>query len=219
MEQCIQGRLRLVGNEIVADVGCGTGLYSRNLSAHASAVVCVDQSEAMLRQLPASKKLIPVVASVEDLAAGSVSLPYGAFDAMLLKEVLHHVADQAAVMAGLAGLLRPGGRALVVMLPTTITYPLFDAALEYFSSHQPDPRDIARQMSEAGLDAELTFDSFALTFPTERYLQMVRNRYMSLLSHFDDVQLEAGIEEIRAAHPGAEVRFADRFAFILGVKR
>jgi hypothetical protein len=39
---------------------------------------------------------------------------------------------------------------------------------------------------------------------------------MSLLSAFDDEQLEAGVAEIRAAHPEEEVSFPDRFAFVLG---
>jgi hypothetical protein len=62
----------------------------------------------------------------------------------------------------------------------------------------------------------LTYESFPLTFPTERYLGMVRNRYMSLLSAFDDEQLEAGIAEIRAAHPEQEISFTEALAFALG---
>jgi len=58
--------------------------------------------------------------------------------------------------------------------------------------------------------------SFPLVFPAERYLQMVRSRYMSLLSYFDDAQLDAGVAEIRRAHPGGQIGFADTFAFVLG---
>jgi hypothetical protein len=107
---------------------------------------------------------------------------------------------------------------LVVMLPTTISYPLFAGALELFTRQQPDPADIAAQMRAAGLDAELTYEGFPLVFPAERYLQMVRDRYMSLLSHFSDAELAAGVDEIRRAHPGDEVSFEDRFAFVAGVK-
>ncbi len=71
-------------------------------------------------------------------------------------------------------------------------------------------------MRDAGLEAELTYESFPLVFPTERYLQMVRNRYMSLLSSFNDEQLEAGAAEIRAAHPEEEITFTDTLAFVLG---
>lgn len=219
MSECILRRLRITSGDLVADIGCGTGLYARGLAGQASAVVCVDQSAAMLAQLPADDRLIPIVASVEEVAAGRVVLPHASFDAMLLKEVLHHVGDRAPVITGLAGLLRPGGRMLVAMLPKTIDYPLFAAALDLYASHQPDPVGVAVQMRAAGLEAELTEESFPLAFPADRYLRMVRNRYMSLLAYFDDDQLEAGVEEIRRAHRGEEITFADRFAFILGVKR
>jgi hypothetical protein len=55
-----------------------------------------------------------------------------------------------------------------------------------------------------------------LSFPTERYLGMVRDRYMSLLSYFDDAQLEAGVAEIRRANLGERVEFTDMFTFVLG---
>ena len=145
-----------------------------------------------------------------------MGLPHDMCDAILLKEVLHHVGDRAAVIDGLARILRPGGRMLVIMLPTTISYPLFGAALKLFTECQPDPVDVAGEMQRAGLRAELAYDGFPLSFPTERYLQMMRNRYMSLLSAFDDEQLEAGVAEIRRAHPGERVEFTDTFAFVLG---
>jgi len=216
MTGCIRQRLQITGDALVADIGCGTGLFTRELARHAAAVVCAEPSAAMLAQVPADEQLIPVAARAEDLAAGRVVLPHDGYDAVLLKEVLHHVADRAAVITGLARLLRPGGRMLVVMLPTQISYPLFGAALRLFADQQPDPADVADQMRGAGLQAELAYESFPLVFPTERYLQLVRNRYMSLLSHFDDAQLEAGAAEIRRAHPGEQIAFTDTFAFVLG---
>lgn len=41
---------------------------------------------------------------------------------------------------------------------------------------------------------------------------------MSVLSTFDDDELERGIETIRAQHPGDVLRFTDRFAFVLGTR-
>jgi 2-polyprenyl-3-methyl-5-hydroxy-6-metoxy-1,4-benzoquinol methylase len=216
MTDCIKRRLRITERDLVADIGCGTGLFARELARYAAAVVCAEPSAPMLAQVPADDKLIPVAASAEDLAAGRVGLPHDGYDAILLKEVLHHVEFPAAVIAGLARLLRPGGRMLVVMLPTQISYPLFAAALELFTAHQPDPAIIAGNMHTAGLYSALTYQSFPLTFPAERYLQMVGDRYMSLLSHFDDAELKAGVEEIRQAHPGETIAFTDTFAFVLG---
>jgi len=178
--------------------------------------VCAEPSAAMLAQVPRDERLIPVAASAQDLASGRVRLPHDGYDAILLKEVLHHVDDRAAVIDGLARLLRPGGRMLVVMLPTEISYPLFAAALRVFAGRQPDPAEVAGEMRSAGLRAEVNYLAYPLTFPTGRYLQMVRNRYMSLLSAFDDEQLEAGVTEIRRAHPEDEISFTDTFAFVAG---
>ncbi|MFC0862546.1 class I SAM-dependent methyltransferase [Sphaerimonospora cavernae] len=218
MTQCVVERLRPEAGDRVLDLGCGTGLYSRGLAERAGTVVCADPSPAMLAQLPADERLVPLCAGAEDLVEGRVRLPHDGYDGVLLKEVIHHVADPSRVLSGLARFLRPGGRILVVMLPTIIDYPLFDAALKLFQERQPDPERIAAALGDSGLAAELTFDEFPLTFSLERYAGMVRNRYMSLLSSFDDAEIEAGIAEIRDRHPGPELSFPDRFAFVLGVK-
>ncbi|MBF6331878.1 class I SAM-dependent methyltransferase [Nocardia transvalensis] len=199
-----------------ADIGCGTGLFTRDLVGYAKRVVCVDPSAGMLAQLPEDPALLPVQASVEDVVGGRITLPHNVFDAVLVKEAIHHVheADRAAVLTGLGGMLGPSGRLLVVMLPARIDYPLFPAALRLFEQLQPEPEVIAAAVRDAGLAVELSYESFALSFPRERYLQMVRNRYMSLLSEFDDAALEAGIAQMDTSREVYE--FADRFAFITG---
>jgi SAM-dependent methyltransferase len=218
MTGCIQRRLRITASERATDIGCGTGLFARGLAQYADVVACADPSAPMLAQLPRDNRLLPVNATAEEVASGTVAMPHERYDALLLKEVLHHVDQQETVIAGLTRLLGPGGRMLVVMLPTQISYPLFGDALRLFASQQPDPDDIAGLLREAGLKTELTYDRFHLRFPTERYLQMVRDRYMSLLSHFDDEQLEAGIREIREANPDEQIAFDETYAFILGTK-
>ncbi|MEU6715021.1 class I SAM-dependent methyltransferase [Nonomuraea sp. NPDC046802] len=212
-------RLNLTpGKSRLLDVGSGTGLYARGMVEHTAVAVCTDLSPAMLEQLPTDDRLVPLVASAEDLAAGLVRPPGDGYNAILMKEVVHHLGDPEQVLVGLSRLLRPGGRILVAMLPSTIDYPLFSAALDLFRERQPSPDSIAAAMNRAGLQTELTYDEFPLIFTVERYTQMVRNRYMSLLASFNDAELEAGVSEIRRKHPGPEVRFPDRFAFVLGVK-
>ncbi len=217
MSGCILVRLRVGQGDRVLDVGCGTGLYARRLAEHAGSVVCVDPSVGMLEQLPDDPRLVAVQASAEDLVSGSAPLPVDRFEAILVKEAIHHVTDPRAVIVGLVGLLVPGGRLLVVMLPRSIEYPLFKAAHDRFRELQPDPEVIAAAMGDAGLAVELSYDDFPLVFPTERYMTMVRDRYLSLLSTFDDEEVAAGVEEIRRRYPGERVEFRDRFAFVLGI--
>src|ERR1700728_3676011 len=77
MTGCILDRASIRPGDRVADIGCGTGLYSRALATAAGHAFCIDPSQAMLGQLPADPALIPVHASAEDIAAGRVTLPGG----------------------------------------------------------------------------------------------------------------------------------------------
>ncbi|MDQ0787188.1 class I SAM-dependent methyltransferase [Streptomyces sp. B3I8] len=213
--------LRLSPTDRIADIGSGTGLFARELAWQLRPrhpILCVEPSEAMLRGLgtPPPPELTPVVASAEDIAEGHTRLPYEALDAMWLKESVHHVTDQARTLRGLADRLAPGGRLLVVMLPATIRYPLFKAALDRFEELQPDPADIQEHLCQAGLETRLDHVEHELRIDRDRYLGMVRARYMSLLSTFSDDEIEEGIEEMRAAHPEPVLAFPDRFAFVLG---
>lgn len=217
MSGCILARLRVEHGDRVVDVGCGTGLYARRLAEHTGSVVCVDPSARMLEQIPDDPRLVVVQASAEDVVSGSVLLPGGRFEAIVVKEAIHHVTDRGAVIGGLATLLAPGGRFLIVMLPISIEYPLFQAAHDRFRELQPDPEAIAAAMEKAGLVVELSYGDFPLVFSTERYVAMVGDRYLSLLSMFDDKELAAGVAEIRRRYPGEWVEFRDRFAFVLGV--
>ena len=220
MTSCILDRAATGPGQVVADIGCGTGLYSRQLAAAGATVICADPSQAMLDQLPGDPALVPVRASAQDIAGRRVALPAQRLDAIVIKEAVHHVpaSDRHAVLNGLTGLLAPGGRIVIAMLPAQISYPLFTAALRRFESLQPDPADIAAVLSGADLETELSYDSYTLTFETDRYLAMVRNRYMSLLADFTDAELERGITEIRERFPGDRMEFADRFAFIRGIR-
>ncbi|MFE9723145.1 class I SAM-dependent methyltransferase [Streptomyces sp. NPDC005794] len=213
--------LRLTADDRMADIGCGTGLFARKVANQVRPghpVLCADPSEAMLRQIgvPPPPDLTPVVASAEDIAEGTIDLPLGQLDAMWLKESVHHLADPARTLRGLVSRLAPGGRLLVVMLPATIRYPLFKAALTRFEELQPDPADIAEHLSAAGMEAELVHVEHELCIDRDKYFGMVRARYMSLLSTFSDAEIDEGIEEMAAAHPGPVLTFPDRFAFVRG---
>ncbi|WP_244333717.1 class I SAM-dependent methyltransferase [Streptomyces seoulensis] len=213
--------LRLSAANRIADIGSGTCLFTREVARQLrplQPILCIDPSEAMLRGLgtPPPPALMPVVASAEDIAERRASLPYEQFDAMWLKESVHHVTDPARTLRGLAERLASGGRLLVIMLPATIQYPLFTAALARFEELQPDPAVVQGHLSDAGLETRLEHVEHELRIDRDKYLGMVRARYMSVLSTFSEGEIEEGIDEMRAAHPEPVLVFPDRFAFILG---
>jgi ubiquinone/menaquinone biosynthesis C-methylase UbiE len=219
MTEHIEGRLRPRPGDRIGDIGAGTGLFVRRLMAHATErtpLVCVDPTEAMLAQLPRSSRLHPVLATAEDLAQGHLDVPYDAFDALVIKETVHHFADLTTTMAGLADRLADGGRLLVVTLPAKLEYPLFQAALDQFAAGQPEPETVADAMRGAGLAVTTEFEEFPVSLARDRWLRLVANRWMSVLSTFTDTELDRGLGEIAEHHPDARLDFTDRFAFVLG---
>lgn len=66
------------------------------------------------------------------------------------------------MIAGLARLLRPGDRMLVV--PTQISYPFFATALEQLTAHQPDPAVIAGERAVRAC-GQLTYERFLADLP------------------------------------------------------
>ncbi|MDP9131954.1 MAG: methyltransferase domain-containing protein [Nitrospirota bacterium] len=95
----------------ILDLGCGTGRYLR-LVGHGSHVVGLDLSRGMLerarRQTSAAIATKWVQASVEHMPFGSST-----FDRIISGLVLDHVHDLREFFMGIAGTLRPGGRAIV----------------------------------------------------------------------------------------------------------
>lgn len=90
----------------VLEVGCGTGLISRRLAAHARSIVGVDLSPAMLA-VARSRGL--------DVVEGSaLALPFddARFDLAVAFKTLPHVPDLAGALSELARVVRPGGVAI-----------------------------------------------------------------------------------------------------------
>lgn len=114
----------------VADLGCGLGadtvMLARHVAPGGGRVVALDRSRAMLdhaRARPEARGL-PV-----EFREGDVQrLPFGdaSLDAVWMERVLVHVEDPAAVLAEVARVLRPGGRA--VLGETSQHGTTFDAA-------------------------------------------------------------------------------------------
>ncbi|MGH3319657.1 MAG: class I SAM-dependent methyltransferase [Streptosporangiaceae bacterium] len=217
----IADRLQLTQGERVANIGAGTGLFAQKMAEKVGAgrpIVCIDPFQAMLDELPDDPRLRPLCATAEDIASGKVALPYDHVDAIVIKETIHHVKGIPETLRGLAGLMAPGGRLLIVTLPPRLDYPIFQAALERFEAYHPEPDDLERYLRDAGLDAELSYGEFHVTVDRDHYINLVGNKWMSVLSTFSDEEMQAGLREMREQHPEPSLSFTDRFAFVYGRK-
>jgi ArsR family transcriptional regulator len=100
-----------------ADFGCGTGDASAVLAPFLRRVVAFDQSDEMLE---AARRRLAQFENVEVLAgeAHDAPLEKASVDLAVSSLLLHHAERPEAVLAEMARVLRPGGRALVIdMLP------------------------------------------------------------------------------------------------------
>ncbi len=99
----------------VADIGCGPGVFTKDLCKHATQVFAADIDGTSLARVKArhhgSKNLNCVVTIVDRLPFMDRGL-----DTVLLLEVLEHLTDDAAAIREIHRVLAPGGR-LVLSVP------------------------------------------------------------------------------------------------------
>ena len=204
---------------VIADVGGGTGIYADALLNRipGASVFVVDPASNMLAQVPKRSGLYPVQATAALAPQALAGLNIDQVDLLLIKEAVHHFTNLADDLAALAALVSPGRYLLIVMLPKTISYPLFREALSRFTELQPDPADVARLLTASGLTVHRVQQAYHLTIPTHQWVSMIKNRFMSLLSTFTDAELTAGAAEIEQQYGDREVvAFNDSFEFLVG---
>ena len=99
--------LALKPSDVVADIGAGSGYFTRRLAKHASKVYAVDIDGKLLERTAASSpsNVLTVLATPDDpkLTAGSV-------DVIFICDVLHHIENRPAYYSKLKAALKPGGR-------------------------------------------------------------------------------------------------------------
>jgi ubiquinone/menaquinone biosynthesis C-methylase UbiE len=110
--------LALRPGQCVADLGAGTGYFSRVLSAAVGptgTVLAVDPEPALVEHLrdraerEGSANVVPVLASLDN-----PRLPGGLVDLVLIVDTYHHIDDRVAYFRRLRRALRPAGRIAIV---------------------------------------------------------------------------------------------------------
>lgn len=103
--------LALRKDEAVADIGAGSGYFTRRLARHAGKVYAVDIDAKLLEKTKSSSP-----ANVEAVLASSddPKLPAAAVDTIFICNVLHHLESRPAYYAKLRLALKPGGRIVIV---------------------------------------------------------------------------------------------------------
>lgn len=103
-------RTLLPASGAAADLGCGTGTLTRILLDHGYRVDGVDLSAAMLS---IARRKAPR-ATFHHADAGAAPLPPGSYDLVLSRHVLWTMDSPVRALAHWIGLLRPGGRLVLI---------------------------------------------------------------------------------------------------------
>ena len=98
--------LKPLAGKRVADVGCGAGLLAEPLARLGAAVTGID---AAPENIAAARAHALGQGLAIDYRAGDAATLDGQFDLVTSLEVVEHVADPAAFVAGLAAAVAPGG--------------------------------------------------------------------------------------------------------------
>src|SRR5690606_9314295 len=109
--------LGLKRNDVVADIGAGSGYFALRFARHVGAgrVLAVDVSQPMLDELTTRAKaaalsnVTPVLAKPDD-----PTLPDGAVNIIFTCNTWHHIEQRPAYLAKVKQALAPGGRFVIV---------------------------------------------------------------------------------------------------------
>lgn len=100
---------------IVADIGCGPGVFTRYLSARARQVLSADIDLESLKRVKARHQKLENT-SFLTVDADRLPFPDECLNTLLLLEVLEHLTDDAAALREMCRVLRPGGK-IVLSVP------------------------------------------------------------------------------------------------------
>ena len=104
-------RISPVAGTRLLDVGCGNGLYTREMAPHFSEVAAIDVATEHIADF--RRQGVPDNVSVHDISATRMPWPDGHFDTATAIEVLEHIDGLSVGLLEIRRVLAPGGRFFV----------------------------------------------------------------------------------------------------------
>jgi|GEM_PF-259242 len=217
--QVLCDRGRLGPGSIVLEVGCGTGNYARALvqrtGCHAHGL---DPSVAMLTHARASSESVGWLWG----RAEQIGFADDTFDLIFSVDVIHHVTDKAALYAGVARTLKPGGQVCTVTDSADIIRRrealsgYFPETVEWEFARYPRVAQLEAWMTSAGLagvDVVVVEEPYEITSA-----QRFRDKAYSSLHLISEKAWRAGLQRLERDLACGPVHGVSRYACVWGRK-
>lgn len=105
----IKDVLKLRGDEIVLDIGGGTGRLADYISKDCRLVYVLDESKGMLSKVGTNTKVVPVLGDALDTGFDNNSI-----DVVIMSDVLHHIKMQEILIDEAYRILGNNGKLLIL---------------------------------------------------------------------------------------------------------
>jgi ubiquinone/menaquinone biosynthesis C-methylase UbiE len=147
--------LAIRADEMIADIGSGSGYFTRRFARHAATVYAVDVNPELLDR---AKKDAPKNVQVILAKPDDPKLPPASVDTIFFCNVLHHVENRAAYYKRLTAALKPGGRIVII---------------DFHKRELPVGPPVGMKLSAEEVEEELAAAGFAKT----RNLEFLPHQY------------------------------------------
>ncbi|MDR7855970.1 class I SAM-dependent methyltransferase [Tissierella sp.] len=105
----IKDVLELQGEEIVLDIGGGTGKLAEYICKDCKIVYVLDESKGMLTKVEANTRVAPVLGD-----ALNTNFENNSMDIVILSDILHHIENQQRLIEEIHRVLKKNGKLIIL---------------------------------------------------------------------------------------------------------
>ena len=214
----------LSDESLVLDLGCGTGLYTLDITERTSATMCgLDPSIGMLEQARAKSSSVNWFNAVGE----ALPLRSGFFDCVFSSQVWHHIVDKQGTAHECGRVLGACGTVVIrtishEQLREKVVFSFFPEILDNQLRVYPSNEDFGRFFGAAGFSSTKPH-AYALEryqSPAE-FIEIARKKLWSMFRPISEEGLEKGVEELQRfeqEHPGEPIRNDETITLIVAKK-
>jgi SAM-dependent methyltransferase len=140
-------------NSDVLEIGCGNGSHAQLLAARAKSYTGIDLTDYAVKSTSTRLALRRLPGTVLQMDAEAMRFPDNSFDYIWTWGVIHHSANTARILEEMHRVLRPSGRAQVMVYYRSLwNFYVFGALVSVLNGKFPTRRAIntSRQLAEDG---------------------------------------------------------------------